>query len=294
MRLSPGDRIALFAPSGAVSEEELRPGIEILEEWGLKVYIPERIFETHRYLAGTDENRAREFRKLFLCGDFRALWAARGGFGALKILPYLQDLKPPPTPPVLLGFSDVSILLNYLFDRFQIPSWHAPTVSYLARLTPKARWRIKALLLGREKFRTTGLPLAKGLSENGIKEVVGFLCGGNLVSLASLLGTPYFPDLTGKILILEETNEKLYRLDRLFAQLALAGVFKKILGLVIGDLCGLSPESYLPLLKEVLPEGLPVGLGFKIGHIPETKAFPLGIKARLTVSGSRAELVEVD
>ena len=289
MKLSAGDKIALFAPAGAVSEKELLAGIKILESWGLRIYIPERIFETHRYLAGPDESRAREFRELFLSGDFKALWAARGGFGSIKILPYLKELEltRKRSYPIIIGFSDLSILLNHLFDRFQIPSWHAPTVTFLARLSKEACDKLKALLLGRERFKTNGLPLIQGEAE-------GFLCGGNLASLVSLLGTPYFPDLSGKILILEETNEKLYRLERLFTQLALAGIFERVSGLVIGDLCGLPPEEYLSILKEILPPDLPTGYAFKIGHFPESRAFPIGQRARLTISEGQALLFEID
>jgi len=289
MRLSSGDRIALFAPAGAVSEEELLAGIKILESWGLRVFVSERIFEKHRYLAGTDQSRAREFRELLLSGNFKVLWAARGGFGSLRILPYLKEIKPAfgKQAPMIIGFSDLSVLMNYLLDRFNLFSWHAPTVSFLGKLSREASQALCDHLFGRTRFMAQGLSLIEGESE-------GPLCGGNLASLVSLLGTPYEPDFSGKILILEETNEPLYRLDRLFTQLALAGVFENLSGLVVGDLCGLPPEEYLPILKEVLPDRLPTAYAFPFGHFPDTRAFPLGKKARLITHKSEAFLFEID
>ncbi len=278
-------KIGLFAPAGALDPERCSAGIKILEKEGFEVYYSPRIFSRWKYLAGSDQERAQELKNLLLEGNCQILWAARGGYGCLRLLPFLEDLPFLPSPPIVIGFSDLTILLLYLHQRYSLPAMHAPTVSFLPQLAPEAREALFTFLKNPYSWQLEGEALQEGEAE-------GELYGGNLASLASLLGTPYFPNLKGKVLLLEETGEKPYRLDRLFTQLALAGIFQQVAGLILGDLCGFPPETYLPFLQPWLPSELPVGLAFPVGHIPYTRAFPIGVKVRLKVKAPRALLTQ--
>ncbi len=284
MNLLPGTPVTIFAPAGAVKPEELKGGIGLLKKWGLKVEIPADLWDRERYLAGPTLKRAQRTRSYLEEG--RVLWAARGGFGTLALLPHLEDLNWK-KPPLVLGFSDLTILLLFLWDRYRQPSWHVPTVNFLPHLEPRAQAQLKALLKGKSPFRLKGRTLREGQAE-------GVLLGGNLTSLVSLLGTPYQPDLRGALLFLEEVNEKPYRLERLFTQLALAGIFSEIKALILGDLSGLSPSEYLSFLEELLPLDLPVGYSFPFGHLSTTQGLPVGVKGRFKAQKEGALLFQID
>ena len=284
MNLRPGATVALFAPAGAVNPEDLKKGLEILESWGLRVSVPERVFSRHRYLAGRDEDRLEELKSLLNKG-FDALWAARGGYGCIRLLPALSQLPLPPNPPLILGFSDLTALLNPLVLK-GLPVWHAPTVNFLPRLTPQALETLRSLLFGESPVILRGRTLQPG-------EACGPLLGGNLATLVSLMGTPYFPALKGALLFLEETGEALYRLDRYLTQLALAGVFEHLSGLILGYM-GIPTSEILPLLEELLPPSLPVGMDFPLGHTPCTLGLPLGKTFRLLAAGKEASLTQTN
>ncbi len=279
--IQPGDRVAVFAPAGAVARTVFMEGLRVLEAWGLEVHFSERLFERHRYFAGSDRARAEELKAYLRAEGFQILWAARGGFGSARLLPELKDLLAEQDSPTIFGFSDLTALMNYLVTR-GFKAWHAPTVCFLSEMPAESRERLRKLLFGETPLELSGHPLSEG-------RVEGPLYGGNLATLSALLGTPYFPDLQGAILLLEDTGEALYRVDRFLTHLALSGAFEKLSGLVLGDL-GHPPEAWRPILEELLPPGLPAAYGFPLGHIPNTLAFPLGGRVRLEVTRHRALL----
>jgi len=256
--LAPGSKGAVFSPSGAVSYQKFQKNFFLLESWGLDIEISPECFRKCRYLAGSDHERTWHLISLLEEGyDF--LWAARGGYGALRLLhlldEYLEDIK---RPFWLIGFSDVSILLNYFTTRFELTTLHAPVITSLCETNIWALAALKNLLFSGKEIFLTGQSWQRGKTK-------GLLLGGNLVSLVSLLGSKWFPDLSGKILFLEEINEDLYRIDRLLTQLYHAGVFAEISGLALGEFKGVNLEE----LKEIICEyydgptvaELPVGHG---------------------------------
>ncbi len=252
-------RLAVFSPAGRVNVESLQKGLRFLSAWGFEIEIPPAVWTRCRYLAGDDYERAGLFYRLWM-EDFDLLWASRGGYGSLRLLPLLDELLPaaPQAPKWILGFSDVSILLNYLFKRFGLVTLHAPVISSLYETSVCALAALKKCLFRERRLKLSGESWLPG-------ETSGILLGGNLSSLASLLGSPWFPDLRGKILFLEDVNEDLYRLDRLFTQLASAGVFEEIKGLALGDFGGVDLLALKSLVLEyfrgpTLAE-LPVGHG---------------------------------
>ncbi|QJA06208.1 LD-carboxypeptidase [Thermosulfurimonas marina] len=275
-RLRPGARVRVVAPAGAVEKEALAPGLKILKDWGLRVEVDPGVFEKKGYLAGEDRSRAEAL--LRAAEEAEVLWAARGGYGSARLLPLLAPRLPEKFPP-LLGFSDLSALLNLLAQR-GLPVWHAPTVCFLPRLSPEALSETRALLFGEKALVFEGLGLSPGKTQ-------GPVFGGNLATLSALLGTPYFPSLRGALLFLEDLREPLYRLDRYLTHLRLSGVLDEVAGILLGDL-GLPEGEILPLVKEVLPREKPCGLFPYLGHKPALTAFPLGVWARLEVAGDRA------
>ncbi len=274
-------RGAIFSPSGAVDYQKFQKNLALLQGWGLDIRVSHACFKRCRYLAGRDHERAWHFVSLLEKG-FDFLWASRGGYGALRLLPLLdEDLIDLRKPFWLIGFSDVSILLNYFTGRFGLITLHAPVITSLYETSICAIAALKKLLFAGEEIFLTGKSWEEGETE-------GLLLGGNLVSLVSLLGTRWFPDLSGKILFLEEINEDLYRIDRLFTQLYHAGVFQRISGLALGEFKGVDVNGLRELVYEYF-DG-PTVAELPVGHTANNFPLLIGAKTRLVSRKEKAFL----
>ena len=274
--LSPGDTLRVIAPSGPFDSEPLEAGIRVLER-RYRVDVSPGSASRHRYLAGTTERRGAEFRA-WLDAPGQAALCARGGFGAMHLLPSLPARLD--TPGLLVGFSDITALHLALQSR-GVVSVHGPVVTQLGKQPTHAVDRLFHLLESPEPAPTlqgteTWVPGAAG----------GRLIGGNLSLVASLVGTPYFPDARGALLLLEDIGERPYRLDRMWTQLRLSGVLDSVAGIVLGEFTGCEEKEAAYASADVLRElvvalGKPCVAGFQVGHGDINLAVPLGVRARL-------------
>ncbi len=274
-RIRRGSRVAVFAPSGAVTWSRLAKGLRCLEAWGLFYDLSPGIFFKHHYLAGKDAFRAGFLLERLLSGTYDILWAARGGYGSVRLLPFLENAPgPPKTACWVIGFSDVSILLNYFALKWGLPCLHAPVIASLMDTSLGALASLRAVLWQHQEIRLGGTPWRLGKAK-------GPLVGGNLVSLMSLLGTPWFPELSGKILFLEEVNESTYRVDRLFTQLYLSGKLKGVKGMVLGSFIGVDPKRLREIVLSIF-QG-PVLASLPCGHTIQN--YPLLIGQQAFIDG---------
>ena len=284
--LRPGDRVAVVAPSGPAEEALLRRGLERLAGRYAVTLVGELLGRTG-YLAAPDAVRADAVNAALRDPDVRAIFCARGGYGALRILPALdaEALRRDPKP--LVGLSDVTALLAWALAQ-GVGAVHGPVVTQLAAL-PDEDW--EALIAALERpdapARVVGRPDPAGGAAG-----VGRLVGGNLSLLAALSGTPWAVPLSGAILLLEDVGERPYRIDRLLTQLGLqpgpaglAGVH----GVAVGELLSCEPpDDRSPGAAEVvasrlgdLAPGRPVVMDLPFGHGRRNRPFPLGRLARL-------------
>ncbi len=290
--LRPGDRIAVIAPASPFDRPSFEAGLRVLSERYRPVF-DEGCFVGTRYLAGDDSRRLDELTAALSDDSVKAIVAARGGYGTLRLLaglwPKLQAAGFP--PKLVVGFSDITALHAAL----QAAGWvsiHGPVVTQLGTQPPAVVDRLVHLLEspGAPAPPLRGTPLAGGLAE-------GPLLGGNLSVLTRLLGTRYLPALDGAILLLEDVGERPYRLDRMWTHLALAGVFERVRGLALGDFTGCeepdadygSAEVLAALVAET---GLPCVGGLPIGHGAVNAPVPLGCRARLDASAGTLEMLE--
>ncbi len=283
-RLNPGDTIRVVAPSGPVPQEEFEAGIRLLQVHYKTIYDPATLFQSTGYLAGSDEHRAQDLTEAIADPKARAIIMARGGYGLLRILPFLNPDLLRKNPKPLVGFSDGTALLAYA-ARAGVAAIHGPVVTQLPRL-PKNDFNALTGLLQ----KPDGGLLVDGLESLIPGRVHGPLMGGNLEVFSRLLGTPFLPDLSGAILVIEDIGERPYRVDRLLTHLDLAGVFNTVAAVVVGDFldCKERDDSKLtsPPVNEILEERLgrlaiPVVFNAPIGHAARNVALPFGTMAEL-------------
>jgi muramoyltetrapeptide carboxypeptidase len=271
--LRPGDRVAVVAPSGPFDRASFDKGLEVVARRYQPVFT-ERLFESHRYLAGTDASRAAELQRALDDEGLRAIFAARGGYGAMRLLPSLTFKQ----PTWLCGFSDTTAL-HLAAQRQGWRSLHAPVLTQLGKQPADVVERLFAILEGRAPAPLTGSrTITRGVAE-------GPLLGGNLSVLTRLIGTPYLPDLRGSVLFVEDVGERPYRLDRMWTHLELAGLLDGVRGIVFGEFTGCD-EKDGPTAGEVLDElaakhGIPCAAGFIVGHGEVNQPITLGAPVRL-------------
>jgi len=263
-----------------VAPEALEQGLAVLAELApqCRVDCPEAVLASLEYLAGPDAERAANLSALMSDPGLGAVLAARGGFGCLRLLPLLDLPALAGSGACLIGFSDLTALLNPL-AALGLITVHGPVVTQLPRLDQASRADLAALLAGRRPWPATlsGKAVAPGLAE-------GPLLGGNLTTLCSMLGTPWFPDLSGAVLVLEETGEAPYRLDRLISQLELSGALALVAGVAVGRLSDQDndpPGLATALARRLEGLGKPVVMNLPFGHGAANRPLPLGAMAEL-------------
>jgi muramoyltetrapeptide carboxypeptidase len=245
------------------------------------------LFASHRYLAGTDAQRLADLQEA-LDDDSRAIFCARGGYGAMRLLPALANRTAP--NKLLVGFSDVTALHGWLQTR-GVMSLHAPVLTQLGR-QPHTAARLFHLL--EEETPVAPLEGARTVVP-GVAE--GPLVGGNLAVLSRLIGTPFFPKLEGAILFLEDVTERPYRIDRMLTHLLLANAFQGVRGIALGTFTECEEKDAAFTSAEVIAEilrplGVPCAADFPVGHSDPNQPIPLGAQVRLDAEAGRLEFLE--
>ena len=231
--LKPGDTIGIIAPAGQLRDRELfYQGIKVLEELGFQVKFPRDLWPGTDYLADTDQNRAEEFNRLWADSEVKALICMRGGYGSLRMLPFIDIKQIKKSPKLLIGFSDITILQNYILEKTGISSLHGPVVTSLGSSD-----KMTIQLLGQSLMGNFSAMLQEKNIEllHGTSGGQGILFGGNLASLVTLLGTPYDINFNNRLILLEDVGEPIYRIDRMLTQLFYAGKLENISGILLGD-----------------------------------------------------------
>jgi muramoyltetrapeptide carboxypeptidase len=282
-RLSAGDVVRVVAPSGPVPRDAFETGLAVLRG-RYQVRFDVGLFAREGFLAGSDQRRLDELQAALSDPEARAVFMARGGYGLLRILPFLAPGWHAAAPKPLVGFSDGTALLAFA-ARAGVAAVHGPVLTQLGTLPASDQQALFQLL----EQPAPGLLLAD-LDELIPGRVQGRLLGGNLEVYSRLLGTPFLPDLAGAILFIEDSGERPYRVDRQITHLDLAGVFSAVSAVIVGDFSGCKePESLrvgAPTIDDVLQDRfgrlpIPVVLGAAIGHGARNLALPYGCLAEL-------------
>ena len=278
-RLKQGDKIGIVAPAGPFDRDLFEQGLQILEQMGFELHVPEGLLDAQGYLAGTDEHRAEVVNQLFADKSIDGMICARGGYGSLRILRLLDYDTIAKNPKVFTGFSDITALLTVLFDRCGLVTFHGPVVTSLAdahELTARSLFQTITSDGKLEIEVTNGATLQPGSAS-------GILCGGNLATLCHLVGTPFAPSFKGKILFLEDRAEPPYKIDRMLMQMQLAGCFEGIAGIVLGSFedCS-SVEDIFRVINGIFNvTRVPILSGLDSGHGSLNLTLPMGVEVTL-------------
>lgn len=297
--LERGDVIGLVAPASPFSREAMHQGMEALESMGFSLRYDESIFEGGAFLAGDDERRAGELMAMFADAGIDGIFSVRGGYGSARILDRLDADVIRKNPKVLVGYSDITALLNYLLQKAGVIAFHGPLVTEMGRMDGPTSDAMLRAVTSTEPLGAIRIP-GPGRIRGGAAE--GPLVGGSLTLIANSLGTPYELDTSGKILLLEEIGERPYRVDRLLTHLRMAGIFDDAAGVVLGEFVDCTePDSEggnhgVPV-EEILGDVLdrfdgPVLAGLPVGHGRTNITLPLGVHVRLDADNGTLEFLE--
>ena len=306
-RLRPGDVVGLIEPAGFTDDEfDLRLVEENVRVMGLVPKAAPHLLQRYGYLAGKDEARAADVNAFYADEAVRAVFAVRGGWGCARILPHLDFDRIRANPKLLIGFSDITALHLAFAARAGFATVHGPNAA--------SSWGELSWNSFRELAFEAGTPLYRNPEATDDRLVQtrwrtrtlragkasGRLLGGNLTVLAALAGTPYLPDFDGAILFLEDVAEAKYRIDRMLTQLALAGILRRVAGVIFGQCtdCRASTPSYggftlSQVLKQHLePLGVPAFQGALIGHVANQFSIPVGIRAEMDAEAGTIRILE--
>lgn len=308
-RLAPGDTVGLVAPATAIfTDVEADIARESLEALGLKVILGQHMRDRHGNLAGDDKARAEDINRFFADKNISAVIPVRGGWGSARVLPHLDFETIRRNPKVLIGYSDITALHNSIQARTGLSTFHGPNGggrwdSWSLDFFKRILFAGETVTLGNPKTMSDRNALTQ--VENRTRTITpgkarGRIMGGNLTVLTAILGSPFVPDYTGAILFVEDVQEDLYRIDRMFTSLKLAGILDKAKGVIFGTCsqCGPGNGNYGQLtMEEILADhvkslGVPAWQGAMIGHDTPQWTVPFGQEVEIDATACTVTMLE--
>lgn len=300
-RLKKGDVIGICAPaSPPESDDKLEKGIRYLEKCGYRIEAGKNIRRRHGYLAGTDKERADDINGLFANKNVRAIFTVRGGYGSHRILRRIDYHMIRHNPKIFLGYSDVTAIHFAILSRTGLLAFSGPMVAVefadgLGGAHEERFWRMLTsdknppAVAARKNKRLVKVP----------GDAAGRLLAGNLSIVTGLIGTPYFPSFRRPIFLMEEIDERPYKIDRMFQNLKLAGLMDGAGGFILGEFscCTPAPKKQSLRITEVLKETFhgvpyPVLSGIRYGHVINSISFPIGANVRINGTTDTLEFLE--
>ncbi|YAF98410.1 MAG: LD-carboxypeptidase [Nodularia sp. CChRGM 3473] len=292
-RLQVGDTVGLIAPAGVVNAEDIAAAKKTITELGLKVKVGAHILDRYGYLAGTDADRAQDVNAMFLDRSVKAIMTMRGGWGCNRILPLLDYSLIRSHPKILMGYSDITSLVLAIYARSRVMTFHGPNATSV--------WNeftvdyVKHILFNAEAVTMENFATSEAIAPGKAR---GKLIGGNLSVLSAMVGSPYLPSWYKSILFIEDINEDVYRVDRMFTQLKNAGILNQLSGLIFGQCtnCSLGDEPSFALMQvlkdHILPLSIPAWYGSMIGHIKDKFTLPIGAEVEIDADAGTIRLLE--
>ena len=283
--LKTGDTVTILSTARKVTVEDMAPAMKIIESWGLKVRLGRTIGLSDHQYAGNDKERLEDFQQAIDNPEVRAIICARGGYGTVRIVDDIDWTGLLAHPKWITGFSDMTYIHVHLNQTLGVQTLHSTVPALFHKNTPEAIESIRQHLFGEEVIYDLPVhPL------NRLGEAKGVLIGGNLSILYSITGTRSGFNTAGKILFIEDVDERLYHLDRMMINLKRSGKLQDLAGLIVGGMTDMT-DNAVPFGKtaeEIITEHVsghnyPVCFGFPAGHIADNRAIVLGKVTKMKV-----------
>lgn len=300
--LKRGDTIGVVAPAGIVDRTSLRRGVQTLQQMGFRVKLGAHVLARSAFFAGDHRARLADLNSMIRDESVQAIFCARGGYGSVYLIHGLDYKTLQRRPKIVMGASDLTVLLNHVYSKTGLITFHGPMVATnfsqsMAAIHLDSFYR----LLMRERGRRTGrwaiLLHARGVLNRGIAH--GRLVGGCLSLLVSTLGTPYEIDTEGSILFIEDVNEPPFRLDRMLRQMLDAGKLGRVQGLIFGDMLNCIDPMYSGVKARQIIEKLlsdfkhPLIMGLSSGHTRHPLVtLPVGARVSLDTRSHPQLIIE--
>jgi muramoyltetrapeptide carboxypeptidase len=296
--LKSGATIGVVAPASPANQESFMQGVHELEGLGFRVKYSDSVFDRQIYFAGSHAWRAGNLLEMFADPEVDAIICARGGYGCHYLLPLLEPANIRSHPKIFMGYSDTTVLLQFLEQQCEMNCFHGPMVSFEFSRGEEAYdrqvfWDCLTRTSPGQIIASRDFEVLRGGSAEGI------LSGGCLSLLTALQGTPYEPRTEGRILFLEDIDAKPYQVDRMMMQLKLGGKLEKIHGIIFGEMMGCLPSSDQPFrLQDILFDILkdyhfPILFGVPSGHARQGMlTLPFGIRVRMDAEARSLEFLE--
>lgn len=291
--LKPGDTIDIVAPSSSCTSQELQHAIAWIKEQGYNPRVPPDLLEPIDYLANTDKKRLAVIKKALSSPSSKVVWCLRGGYGALRLVPDLLKLKKQ-TPKHFIGMSDITILHQFLTQKWNWKTIHGPVLS--RTLSEKKRSSDYHELFGLlseqiQYLDFAGLTPVNAAAQRVKKTIVAKIMGGNLCTFCSMLGTALSPKVNNHFLFFEDISERGYKIDRMLNQLEQAGCFKKCKGVLLGEFIQSDEADGRNLVWSTFEnffarKNIPVFKGIESDHSEKQRPLFLNTKAELFFKGS--------
>jgi muramoyltetrapeptide carboxypeptidase len=283
--LKKGDKVAITCPAKKLPGP-MADAVALLQSWGLEVILGETIGASYHQFAGDDELRARDMQRFIDDDSIKAIFAARGGYGTVRMIDKVDFSRLATNPKWLIGFSDITLLHTHIYHNYGLQTIHGQMPINIPDASSASLTSLKRALFG---YEVTYQFDSHGLNRSG--DTSGVVIGGNLSLLISALGSVSDPDYNGKILFIEDVGEYLYAVDRMMHTLNRAGKLKKLAGLMVGGFTDIKDndipfgQTIPQIIMEVVKDyDYPVCFDFPAGHIPNNHAIILGARMHLHVA----------
>jgi muramoyltetrapeptide carboxypeptidase len=289
--LKKGDKIAITCPAKKLPHP-MTDAIELLQSWGLEVVLGDTLNASYHQFAGDDDLRAKDLQRFIDDESIKAIIAARGGYGTVRMIDKVNFSHFAQNPKWLIGFSDITVLHTHLFANYQVQTIHGQMPVNIPDASSRSLETLRKALFGEElSYEVTAH------TQNRPGDASGILIGGNLSLLVAVSGSVSDPDYSGKILFIEDVGEYLYSIDRMLRCLDRAGKLKNLAGLIVGGFTDAKdngipfgqtvPDIIMDIVKDY---NYPVCFDFPAGHIPDNCSLIFGRKVNLAVQEHQASL----
>lgn len=294
--LKKGDKVAIVCPASYI-KGDIELAVKVLKDWGLEVQVGETVRSQFHQFAGTDELRTQDLQAALDDPAIKAVFAARGGYGTVRIIDQLDFSKFKKQPKWIIGFSDITVLHSHIHNQLGIATIHGQMPKSFEESSKKAMESLKKALFGKSmdySYKQTSF-----LNRTG--KGTGELIGGNLAILQSILSSASDGKYDGKILFIEDVGESHYNIDRMLWTLKRANKLAKLQGLIVGGFTSLkdSEPAFGQRFEEIIMDkvqdyGYPVAFDYPAGHIDNNHSLIMGKRLQMEVKNEETSLKYLD